>query len=51
MSSMMTFCTWFISQLPSFLLSEPISALTGLFILSFVFDLVRRLMGISDRRW
>lgn len=47
MSAMMSFCTWFISQIPTFLLAEPISALTGLFILSFVFDLVRRMMGIN----
>lgn len=51
MSAMMSFCSWFISQLPIFLLAEPISALTGLFILAFVFDLVRRIMGINYRRW
>lgn len=44
MSSMMTFCTWFIGQLPTFLLSEPISAFTGLAILSFVVQLTRRII-------
>lgn len=47
----MDFTTWFISRLPSFLLSEPISALTGLFILGFIADLVRRMMGLSGGRW
>lgn len=41
---MMTFTSWFISQLPDFLLSEPISALTALYILGFVASLVRRMM-------
>lgn len=48
---MMNFTTWFISKLPEFLLSEPISALTGLFILGFVCDIVFRMMGISRGRW
>lgn len=51
MQQMMTFTTWFISKLPDFLLSEPISALTGLFILGIICDLVRRMMGISRGRW
>lgn len=51
MSAMMTFTTWFISQLPIFLLSEPISALTGLFILGFVCDLFWRMTGVGGRNW
>lgn len=47
MQAMMDFTSWFIAQLPIFLLSEPISALTALFILSFVADLVFRMMHIS----
>lgn len=44
MSAMMSFCTWFISQLPTFLLSEPISAFTGLAVLSFVVQVTRRII-------
>lgn len=44
---MMDFTTWFISQLPVFLLSEPISALTALFILGFICDLVFRMMRLG----
>lgn len=48
---MMTFTTWFITQLPIFLMSEPISALTALFILNFVADLVFRMMHLGRRNW
>lgn len=51
MQAMMTFVSWFISQLPTFLMSEPISALTALFILGFVSELVSRMMGLGGRRW
>lgn len=51
MQAMMTFTTWFISQLPVFLMSEPISALTALFILNFVADLVFKMMGSGRRYW
>lgn len=44
MQAMMNFCTWFLSQLPAFLLTEPISAITGLAILSIVVSLTRRIM-------
>lgn len=47
----MTFTTWFISQLPIFLMSEPISSLTALFILGFVCDLVWRMMGLGRGKW
>lgn len=43
MSSMMNFVTWFISQLPGFLMSEPISAFTGLSIGIVVIALIRKL--------
>lgn len=47
MSSMMSFVTWFVQQIPAFLLAEPISAFTGLAILAFVVGLTRRMMSVS----
>lgn len=41
---MMNFATWFLSQLPGFLMSEPISAFTGLAVLFVVASLVRYMM-------
>lgn len=41
---MMNFVTWFLSQLPGFLLSEPISAFTGLAVLAFVVALTKRIL-------
>nr|CRY94832.1 hypothetical protein [uncultured prokaryote] len=41
---MKDFTLWFLSQLPSFLLAEPISAFTGLAVLSFVVSLTQRIM-------
>lgn len=41
---MMTFTTWFLSQLPSFLMTAPISAFTGLAILFVVARLVDRII-------
>lgn len=46
MSEMMTFCSWFLTQLPDFLLSEPISAFTGLAILGLVVSLFQRIIHI-----
>lgn len=43
---MMDFVGWFISQLPGFLMSEPISAFTGLAILFIVVRLVNQIMHI-----
>lgn len=45
MQAMMNFCTWFLTQLPEFLLTEPISAFTGLAVLSFVVSLTQRIMS------
>lgn len=47
MQAMMTFTSWFIGQLPVFLMSEPISALTALYILGFICQMVRRMMGLG----
>ena len=44
MQNMMEFSLWFLSQLPGFLMAEPISAFTGMAILFCVASLVRRMM-------
>lgn len=44
---MMNFCTWFLTQLPAFLLTEPISAFTGLSILAFVVAVTRRILYVG----
>ena len=44
MQSMKDFVVWFLSQLPDFLMAEPISAFTGLAILFVVASLVRYMM-------
>lgn len=44
MQNMKDFVVWFMSQLPGFLLSEPISAFTGLAVLFAVASLVRYMM-------
>lgn len=43
---MMTFTSWFLVNLPEFLLSPPISAFTGLAILFVVVRLVHRMIRI-----
>lgn len=47
----MDFTVWFIGQIPVFLLSEPISALTALFILGFVAQLVRDMFRLGGYRF
>ena len=44
MQDMKDFVLWFMSQLPDFLMSDPISAFTGLAILFAVAALVRFMM-------
>jgi len=46
MQAMMDFVSWFVAQLPGFLMSEPISAFTGLAILFVTMRLVSRMMHI-----
>lgn len=46
MQDMMNFVTWFMSQLPDFLMTEPISAFTGLAILFVVAALFRRMIHL-----
>lgn len=40
----MNFSLWFLSQLPDFLMSEPISAFTGLAVLFVVVSLFNRII-------
>lgn len=47
----MDFTSWFIGQLPIFLMSEPISSLTALFILGFVADIVRDMFRLGGYRF
>lgn len=44
MQGMMDFSLWFLSQLPDFLLSEPINAFVGLAVLFSVGSLFRRII-------
>lgn len=44
---MRDFVVFFIDQIPTFLMSEPISAFTGLCIMFFVARLFRRMIGLS----
>lgn len=46
MQDMKDFVLWFIAQLPDFLMTEPISAFTGIAILFAVASLVRRMMHL-----
>lgn len=46
MQAMMDFVSFFVSELPSFLMTEPISAFTGLMIMFFVARLFERIIHI-----
>ena len=46
MQAMMNFATWFLQQIPSFLLSEPISAFTAIAILLWVGALVSQMIHL-----
>lgn len=43
---MMDFALWFLQELPDFLLAPPISAFTGLIVLSWVITLFWRMINI-----
>lgn len=43
---MMDFALWFLTELPDFLLTPPISAFTGFFFLFCVAELVRRIIHL-----
>lgn len=47
----MDFTVWFIGQIPAFLMSEPISSLTALFILGFVAQIVRDMFRLGGGRF
>lgn len=49
MSDMISFSSWFFSNLPSFLLSDPIKYFTGLIITFFVVKVIFALMGVERR--
>lgn len=46
MQAMMDFCLWFLSELPDFLLSEPICYVVGFFFLFFICALIRNIVSI-----
>lgn len=46
MQNMMNFIMWFLSNLPEFLMSEPICYLVGFFFLSVVIVLFKRIVSI-----
>lgn len=47
MSSMQTFVMWFLDNLPTFLLSEPIIYIIGFVFAGLTIDLIRRIINIS----
>ena len=47
MQSVREFCVWFISQLPDFLMSEPICYFVGFFFSFATVGLIARLMNIK----
>lgn len=49
MEQMKDFVMWFLTVLPDFLLTEPISYFTGFVLLFFTFGIIRRIMGVGDR--
>lgn len=49
MQAMMSFVSWFMTQLPAFLMSEPISAFVGIWLLLWVSTLFWRMAGVHKR--
>lgn len=47
MTAVQNFITWFISQIPSFLMSEPIKYFVGFFFLGIVISLFKRIINIT----
>lgn len=47
MSAMQSFAMWFLNQLPSFLMSEPIIYIFGFVLLSFVVTIIFRITNIK----
>ena len=46
MQAMMDFCLWFLSELPAFLMSEPICYLIGFYFLFVIYVLIREILFI-----
>ena len=46
MQAMMDFCLWFLSELPAFLLSDPIKYLVGFFFMFCILALIRSIITI-----
>lgn len=44
---MRDFVLWFVQNFPPFLLSEPVSAFTGLFFLGYTIDITSRMMRLG----
>ena len=49
MEQMKDFVLWFLSQLPTFLLTEPISYFVGFIFLFAVVAIFRRVVGLGDK--
>lgn len=47
MQEVMSFCLWFLEQLPTFLLTPPISAFLGLIFLAWTIQLFRLLVNLK----
>lgn len=47
MNGMQSFVTWFLNQLPSFLLSEPIVYIIGFVFAGLTIDLIRRIINLN----
>lgn len=47
MSAVQNFVTWFISQLPTFLMSDPIKYFVGFFFLGITISLFKRIINIT----
>lgn len=47
MQGMKDFCLWFIDQLPTFLMSEPVCYFVGFFFSFAIIGLIARLMNIK----
>lgn len=48
MQEMMDFVFWFLNEFPNVLLTPPISAFTGIALLFWLTELVRRMLHISN---
>lgn len=51
MQNMQQFSLWFLNNIPSFLLAEPICYFVGIAILAFIIKCILSLCGLSERRY